>query len=203
MRIIAGQYKGREILSPVGRETTRPITGLVRKSLFGMLGEDLTGQTVLDLYCGTGTLGLEALSRGAEHCWFADRDRSALHLLRRNLELLGAGDRGTIWPGDVVSRLAGWVGGLGAFGGFVFPNVLALFLVRTPGAAAVSGASAALSGAGFQGEAGGLTVRAVEAWTRGDPGYARGYVVLAVLSLVSILITFILKARAGDGTKGR
>jgi 16S rRNA (guanine966-N2)-methyltransferase len=112
MRIIAGRYKGREILSPVGRETTRPITGLVRKSLFGMLGEDLTGQTVLDLYCGTGTLGLEALSRGAEHCWFADRDRSALHLLRRNLELLGAGDRGTIWPGDVVSRLAGWVGGL-------------------------------------------------------------------------------------------
>jgi 16S rRNA (guanine966-N2)-methyltransferase len=112
MRIIAGRYKGREILSPVGRETTRPITGLVRKSLFGMLGEDLTGQTVLDLYCGTGTLGLEALSRGAEHCWFADRDRSALHLLRRNLELLGAGDGGTIWAGDVVSRLAGWVGGL-------------------------------------------------------------------------------------------
>ena len=108
---------------------------------------------------------------------------------------------------DSVGGAAGWVGGLGAFGGFVFPNVLALFLGRAPGAAAVSGASAAASsasaGAGVQGEAGGLAVRAVEGWTSGDPGYARGFVVFAVLSLVSILITFILKARAGDGTKGK
>ncbi len=62
MRIIAGLYKGRELLPPPGRCDTRPITGAVKKSLFGMLGEDLTGQRVVDLYCGTGTLGIEALS---------------------------------------------------------------------------------------------------------------------------------------------
>lgn len=109
MRIIAGQYKGRDILAPEGRQITRPITGLAKKSLFGMLGEDLTGQHVLDLFCGTGTLGIEALSRGASHCRFADRHRGALDLLRQNLQMLGCQDRATLWAGDVAQRLSGWL----------------------------------------------------------------------------------------------
>jgi 16S rRNA (guanine966-N2)-methyltransferase len=112
MRIIAGQYKGRELLSLPGRQTTRPITGHVKKSLFGMLGEDLTGRTVLDLYCGTGTLGLEALSRGAVRCCFADRDCNALHLLKRNIAALGAAGRCTVWSGDIPARLCAWLGEL-------------------------------------------------------------------------------------------
>ncbi len=108
VRIGAGEYKGRKLLPPVGMET-RPITGRAKKSLFAMLGERLDGQAVVDLYCGTGTLGLEAMSRGAKRCWFAERDRRAIASLRRNIEMLAVAERCTIWSGDVRSRLAGWL----------------------------------------------------------------------------------------------
>ena len=109
MRILSGAYKGRKLLSPPGRSGTRPITGLAKKSLFGMLGERLLEATVLDLYCGTGTMGLEALSRGARVCCFADRDRAVLRRLRRNIEDLGVADRSVVWQGDVFRRLASWL----------------------------------------------------------------------------------------------
>ncbi|MFB3892752.1 MAG: RsmD family RNA methyltransferase [Phycisphaerae bacterium] len=109
MRIIAGLYKGRVLLPPPPASVTRPITGQVKKSLFGMLGEDLTGQSVLDLYCGTGTLGIEALSRGAERCCFAENDRRVIQRLRRNIQDVGASARSTVWAGDVEHRLAGWL----------------------------------------------------------------------------------------------
>lgn len=112
MRILAGQFKGREILTPRGADVVRPITGLVKKSLFDILGGRLEDATVADLYCGTGTQGLEALSRGARRCCFADRDRLALNLLRRNIEALGVANQAVIWPGDVTARLAGWMKGL-------------------------------------------------------------------------------------------
>lgn len=109
MRILAGMYKGRVLLPPPTESVTRPITGQVKKSLFGMLGEDLTGQSVLDLYCGTGTLGIEALSRGAERCCFAEFDRRVVERLRRNIQDVGATARSTVWVGDVEARLAGWL----------------------------------------------------------------------------------------------
>lgn len=109
MRIIGGRYKGRELLPPHG-SGTRPITGLVKKSLFGMLGEDLTGTVILDLYCGTGTMGLEAVSRNARHVYFAEKDRSALGRLSENIRMVGAQDRCTIWAGDVPRRLGKWLG---------------------------------------------------------------------------------------------
>lgn len=110
MRIIAGKYKGRDLLPPPGGKTiTRPMTGLVKKSLFGMLGEDLTGQTVVDLFCGTGTLGIEALSRRARHCFFAERDPSVLERLQRNIKEIGAQAHATIWRGEVEKGLITWL----------------------------------------------------------------------------------------------
>jgi len=114
MRIQAGQHKGRKLLSPAGRTTTRPITGAARKALLSILQPHLPGAVVVDLYCGTGTLGLEALSRGAARVCFADRSRSALQRLRRNIEALDAAAACTVWCGDVPAKLAGWLVGLDA-----------------------------------------------------------------------------------------
>jgi 16S rRNA (guanine(966)-N(2))-methyltransferase RsmD len=112
LRILAGLYKGRNLLPPPGKSPTRPITGAVKKSIFDILAGWLPDSTVVDLYCGTGTLGIEALSRGARRCFFADRDKPVLARLRRNLETVGAIDRCTIWGGDIPARLAVWLGGL-------------------------------------------------------------------------------------------
>jgi 16S rRNA (guanine966-N2)-methyltransferase len=106
MRILAGTLKGRKLLPPPPRSRTRPITGLAKKSLFGMLGGKIAGAAVVDLYCGTGTLGLEALSRGARACWFAERSRAVLARLRRNIEALGVRDRCAVWAGKVEAGLA-------------------------------------------------------------------------------------------------
>ncbi len=111
MRILSGAFKGRTLLPPAG-DGTRPITALVKKSLFGILSPRLDGATVLDLYCGTGTIGLEALSQGAARCCFAERDGLALARLRRNIETLGVGGQCTIWAGDVEQRLARWLDAL-------------------------------------------------------------------------------------------
>jgi 16S rRNA (guanine966-N2)-methyltransferase len=92
MRIIAGKWRGRTLVSPSGG-TTRPTAGRTREALFSMLTsrmgsfEDLR---VVDLFAGTGALGLEALSRGAAYCTFVDHDPPALTALRRNIATVGA-----------------------------------------------------------------------------------------------------------------
>ena len=86
MRVIAGRYGGRRIASPPGRGT-RPTSDRVREALFSILGP-LDGETVLDLYAGSGALGIEALSRGAERAVFVERDARAAAVLRTNLEAL-------------------------------------------------------------------------------------------------------------------
>ena len=90
MRIIAGELGGRTILGPRGQSTTRPITGRVRTSLFDRLEHrGLLEEThVLDIFAGTGTLGIEALSRGAAHCLFIEQNRDALTRLKKNLDTL-------------------------------------------------------------------------------------------------------------------
>lgn len=98
MRIIAGQWRGRPLDAPAG-DTTRPTSDRAREGLFSMLASRLGSfgeLTVADLFAGTGALGLEALSRGATHCTFVERDRAALDILRRNVERLGAGERADI-----------------------------------------------------------------------------------------------------------
>ncbi len=88
MRIIAGLHRGREILPPSGR-TTRPITDRVKESLFSILTGQIQDARVADIFAGTGSLGLEALSRGAQFCCFVERDRHALRLLKQNIKTLG------------------------------------------------------------------------------------------------------------------
>ncbi len=108
MKILAGQHKGRNLASPSGSET-RPITASIKKSLFDTLAPWLEDALVIDLYAGTGTIGLEAISRGARHVYFAERGRGAIVRLKKNIETLKASDKCTIWRGDITTRLPGWL----------------------------------------------------------------------------------------------
>jgi 16S rRNA (guanine966-N2)-methyltransferase len=87
LRIIAGTHKGRRIAAPKGAQT-RPTGDRVREALFNLVGP-VEGASVLDLYAGSGALGLEALSRGARRCVFAETDPAACRVIRANLESLG------------------------------------------------------------------------------------------------------------------
>lgn len=95
MRVIGGTWGGRRLKAPGGRGT-RPTSDRVREALVMTL-EPLIGLTVVDLYAGSGALGIETLSRGALAAHFVERDRSALASLEENLEALGAGDRARVW----------------------------------------------------------------------------------------------------------
>jgi 16S rRNA (guanine966-N2)-methyltransferase len=98
MRIIAGAWRGRPLLAPPG-QATRPTSDRAREGLFSMLASRLgsfEGLEVADLFAGTGALGLEALSRGAAHCTFVERDRAAIEALKRNIDALGATDRAEV-----------------------------------------------------------------------------------------------------------
>ena len=86
MRVIAGQYGGRRLKGPA-HAGLRPTADRVREALFNILGPRAAGARVLDLFAGTGGLGIEALSRGAASAVFVERDRRALDLLRANLAL--------------------------------------------------------------------------------------------------------------------
>ncbi|MBA2338363.1 MAG: 16S rRNA (guanine(966)-N(2))-methyltransferase RsmD [Acidimicrobiia bacterium] len=103
MRIIAGVARGRRLLGPRGG-TTRPFPDRVKEALFSSLGDVVVDAVVLDLFAGTGSLGLEALSRGAGAVTFVERDRSALAVLRENIARVGLG--GTVVAADVGRFLA-------------------------------------------------------------------------------------------------
>lgn len=109
MRVVAGRFGGRVLKSP-SHSGLRPTSERVREAVFNILGARIVGARVLDLYAGTGALGIEALSRGASLVTFVERDRRALILLRSNLSALGLGAGETrVLPGDVpvvLRRLA-------------------------------------------------------------------------------------------------
>jgi len=106
-RIIAGEAGGRRLAVPPG-DKIRPTSDRVKESLFAALGpERLTGARVLDLYAGTGALGLEALSRGAAEALFVERDAAAARAIRANIETLGFGDRAVVRAAAVAAVLAG------------------------------------------------------------------------------------------------
>ncbi len=90
MRIVAGTAKGRKLVAPAG-SGTRPVADRAKEALFSALGDTVEGAAVLDLYAGSGSLGLEALSRGAISAVLVERDRSALGSLRRNVANVGLG----------------------------------------------------------------------------------------------------------------
>jgi len=104
MRVIAGTARGVSLQAPRDR-LTRPITDRVKETLFGILGPRVPEARVLDLYAGSGAIGLEALSRGAGHATFVERAAPALGALRANLERTHLADRATVIAGDVLSFL--------------------------------------------------------------------------------------------------
>ncbi len=85
MRIIAGRYKGKRLLSPKG-EDVRPTTSRIKETLFNVLQRDVPGARVLDLFAGSGSLGIECISRGAEHVTFSDKSKDSVALIRENLK---------------------------------------------------------------------------------------------------------------------
>ena len=89
MRVITGRWKGRRLLGPRGHEV-RPTTDRVKEAMFNLLGDRVAGSLVIDLCCGSGSLGVEALSRGARRVIFVDTAPAALDLVRRNLAHCGA-----------------------------------------------------------------------------------------------------------------
>jgi 16S rRNA (guanine966-N2)-methyltransferase len=99
MRIIAGQRRGHKFDGPKGRGT-RPTSDLVRESLFNILGAQVAGRIVVDLFAGTGALGLEALSRGATRAIFVERNRENVALIYRNLATLRYEDRARVLTAD-------------------------------------------------------------------------------------------------------
>ncbi|HEX2112032.1 MAG TPA: 16S rRNA (guanine(966)-N(2))-methyltransferase RsmD [Gaiellaceae bacterium] len=103
MRIVAGSRKGARIFAPKGRET-RPTGDRAREAAFTLIGP-VDGARVLDLYAGSGAMGLEALSRGAAHATFVERDRAAAETILRNLDKLRL-DRATVLRDDVPRVLA-------------------------------------------------------------------------------------------------
>ncbi|MCA9116793.1 MAG: 16S rRNA (guanine(966)-N(2))-methyltransferase RsmD [Planctomycetaceae bacterium] len=101
MRIVSGRFRRRKLLASPGK-TTRPITDRARESLFARLEDELEGSRVADVFSGTGTLGLESLSRGAESAIFFENDRKAVELLRRNIETLDVGSEVFAWQVDIL-----------------------------------------------------------------------------------------------------
>lgn len=104
MRVVAGRLKGRKIQAP-DSGATRPTTDKVREAVFNALNslDVIDGAKVVDLFAGSGALGIEALSRGASHCVFVERDKSAVAALRANITALGLDAQSTVMVTDALS----------------------------------------------------------------------------------------------------
>lgn len=103
MRVVAGIAKGRRLVAPRG-DATRPTSDFVREAIFNSLTSyvDFDSATVLDLFAGTGAMGIEALSRGAAHATFVEQHRHALVAIRKNLDSTGFTDRATVITADAT-----------------------------------------------------------------------------------------------------
>ena len=106
MRVISGTARGRRLKELPGMDT-RPTTDKVKESLFNIIQFDIEGRRVLDLFGGTGQLGIEALSRGAARCTFVDMNRQAEAIIRDNVTAVGFADRAMVQQGDATAFLAG------------------------------------------------------------------------------------------------
>ena len=104
MRVITGSARGRRLKTPENYDI-RPTTDNVKESVFNIIQFDIEGRRVLDLFAGTGQLGIEALSRGARQCVFIDQRADAVKLIRENVEVCGLTDRAVIRSGDAMAYL--------------------------------------------------------------------------------------------------
>jgi 16S rRNA (guanine966-N2)-methyltransferase len=107
MRIVAGTFRGRPLVAPKGH-STRPTADRARQALFNVLAHadwspGVEGARVIDLFAGSGALGLEAISQGAEYCLFVERDEAAVRAIRGNVAALGVGDRTRIDRRDAAA----------------------------------------------------------------------------------------------------
>lgn len=96
MRIIGGKLRNREIKTPKG-EKTRPTVAKLRRSFFDMLQDQILQTHFLDLFAGSGAMGIEALSRGAKRATFVEKDRQAFHCIKENLKMLGLEDKADVF----------------------------------------------------------------------------------------------------------
>lgn len=104
MRVISGSAKGRRLKSVPG-ESTRPITDRVKESLFNIIGPEIRGSKFLDLFAGTGGVGIEALSRGADQAYFIDINRRAVKTIHQNLEVTGLKNEAEVLKADALEFL--------------------------------------------------------------------------------------------------
>jgi 16S rRNA (guanine966-N2)-methyltransferase len=104
LRVIAGKARGRRLRSVPG-DSTRPITDRAKESLFNIIGGDIQGASFLDLFAGTGSVGIEALSRGAAFTRFIDHQRQAVETVRYNLQATGFGEAAEVTRMDAFSML--------------------------------------------------------------------------------------------------
>lgn len=106
MRVIAGEARGRRLEALPGTEVTRPTLSQVKEAMFSILQFDLPGARVLDLYAGSGQLGIEALSRGAARCVFLDENREAVNIILRNCKACGVFGRSRVSIGEAARFLS-------------------------------------------------------------------------------------------------
>ena len=104
MRVVAGQYRSRRLVVPPGKGV-RPTSDRAREAIFSSLGSMVVDARVLDLFAGSGAMGLEALSRGAAHCLFVERDAQALAAIKNNIIELGERERSTIDKANALTTL--------------------------------------------------------------------------------------------------
>ena len=104
IRIIGGELKGRKLVTVPGIET-RPTADRVRESIFNILGDTVRGAHVLDLYAGTGAMGIEALSRGAQRVWFAEVHKAALAALEKNIKTCSLKDKARTVKWNILDNL--------------------------------------------------------------------------------------------------
>ena len=95
MRIITGEFRGRKLISPPTKDV-RPTTDRVKEAIFSILAPEIADAVVLDLFAGSGSLGIEAISRGAKHVYFCDNSEKSISVIRQNIVKLGISDRVTI-----------------------------------------------------------------------------------------------------------
>ncbi len=105
MRVITGTARGKKLLAPEGL-STRPTSDKVKESIFNIIQFDIEGRHVLDLFCGSGQLGIEALSRGAYSCVFADSDRRAADIARKNVESCRFSEQAEVFCSDSLTLLS-------------------------------------------------------------------------------------------------
>lgn len=105
MRVITGIARGKRLVTPDGSDV-RPTSDKVKEALFSALQFDIEGRRVLDLFAGSGQLGIEALSRGAESCVFVDNSRASLNLVKKNLEITGLSVNAKVVQSDFSSFAA-------------------------------------------------------------------------------------------------